>query len=159
MTKDAFIERVIALRDTLYRVSYSLLPNRYDQDDAVQETVKVALLKWETLRDDRAIKPWLTRILINECYSILRKRKREIPTDDVLVEVPMSGDREIIEALMLLEPRHRLPMTLSYIEGYTTREIGQIMRLPESTVKSRLKRARELLRNIMDEGGQAHEIS
>lgn len=159
MTKDAFIARVIDLRDTLYRVSYGLLPNAFDQDDAVQETVKIALLRWHTLRDLNALKAWLTRILIHECYAILRRKKREIPSEEIRIDLPPDGDKEVIEALMLLEPKHRLPVILHHIEGYTTREIGQMLRLPESTVKSRIQRARELLRIHMEEGGLRHEAT
>lgn len=159
MTKDAFISEVIGLRDTLYRVSYGLLPNAYDQDDAVQETVKIALLKWQTLREPGALKAWLTRILINECYAILRRKRRETPYEEIHVELPPDGDREVIAHLMQLEAKHRLPIILNYMEGYTTREIAQMMRIPESTVKSRLKRGRELLRTSMEEGGLGHEVS
>ena len=157
MTKDAFIAQVIGLQDTLYRVSYGLLFNAFDQDDAVQETMKIALLKWHTLRDPNALKAWLTRILIHECYAILRKRKREIPTGDAMVDIPADGDREVIEALMELETKHRLPIMLYYFEGYTAREIGQMLVLPESTVKSRMKRAKELLKLSIEEGEQRHE--
>lgn len=160
MTKDAFIAQVIALQDTLYRVSYGLLLNVFDQDDAVQETVKIALLKWHTLREPKALKGWLTRILINECYAILRKKRRELPVEEIRIELPPDGNKEVIESLMLLEPKHRLPVILHYLEGYTLREIAQMLHLPESTVKSRMKRAKELLRiSIEEEGGPQHEVS
>ena len=158
MTKDAFITQVVGLRDTLYRISYGLLPNAFDQDDAVQETVKIALLKWHTLRNPNAVKAWIIRVLINECYSILRKKKRETPADNVVVEIPFDGDKEVIEALMELEAKHRLPIILHYFEGYTMREIAKMLVLPESTVKSRMKRAKELLKISMQEGGLRDEI-
>lgn len=158
MTRDEFMDRVIALQETLYRVSYSLLPNPYDQDDAVQETARIALQKWQTLRNENALRPWLIRILINQCYNILRKKKRETPTDEIHAVVPPEGNSEVIDALMRLEPQHRLPVVLNYMEGYTTREIAEIMRLPEGTVKSRIRRAKTLLKDIiLDEGGLGHE--
>lgn len=153
MTREEFMDRVIGLQETLYRVSYGLLPNPCDQDDAVQETARVALQKWDTLRDASALKPWLTRILINQCYTILRKRKREIPMDEIDIVVPPEGDGEVIAALMGLEPKHRLPVILNYMEGYTTREIAQMLRLPEGTVKSRIRRAKALLKDIIIEEG------
>lgn len=158
MKREEFIDRVIGLQETLYRVSYGLLPNPYDQEDAVQETARIALQKWHTLRDESALKAWLIRILVNQCYNTLRKKKRETPTDEIDIVVPPAGDGEVIAALTQLAPKHRLPMILTYMEGYTTREIAQMLRMPEGTVKSRIRRAKELLKEIItEEGGLGHE--
>ena len=153
MTKDEFMARVLAMQDRLYRVSYSMLPNPHDQDDAVQECARIALQKMGTLRDARYLETWLVRILINECNSILRKHKREGPTEEMEIVLPPDGDREVIEALMTLEVRLRLPIVLNYIEGYTVKEIAGMLRVPESTVKTRMARARKLLRETLAEGG------
>ena len=156
MTKAEFAERIVALEDTLYRVSFSLLPNRYDQEDAVQECIKNALQKRETLREERFFSTWVIRILINECYSLLRKGKREVPTEDIAPYLPDDGDGEVMEALMRLEVKLRLPIILSYVEGYTIREIARMLRVPENTIKSRMARGRKLARDILDEGGKEH---
>ena len=153
MTKDEFTDRVIVLQDTLYRVSYSLLPNPYDQDDAVQETIRIALQKRAALRDDRYLKTWIIRILINECYGILRKKKKELPTETIEVIAPPTSDREVVDALAQLEERFRLPLVLHHIEGYSTKEISKILRVPEGTVKGRLVRGRDLLKTKLTEGG------
>lgn len=153
MTKEEFGTKVMPLRDTLYRVSFSLLPNRFDQEDAVQESIRIALQKLHTLREDKYFGTWMVRILIHECYNILRKKKREIPTDEVLAFLPEDGEPEVIEALMALDKKHRLPIMLNYVEGYTIKEIAAMLRLPESTVKTRMVRGRTLTRKILTEGG------
>ena len=79
MTQAEFVRRVVAMEDTLYRVSTTLLPQLCDRQDAVQSAIEKALRKREKLRDPNALEAWLTRILINECYLILRSRKRETP--------------------------------------------------------------------------------
>ena len=66
MTNERFAEEIIALTDTLYRVSYSILRDKYDREDAVQSCLEKAWKKRRTLRDDRYLKTWLIRILINE---------------------------------------------------------------------------------------------
>lgn len=157
MTKDEFVARVISLQDTLYRVSYSILPNPCDQDDAVQETVRIALQKRESLREDRYLQTWMIRILIHECYGLLRKKAKELPSDTIQVVVPPTSDHTVMEALLKLEQRFRLPLVLHHIEGYTTKEVAKILRVPEGTIKSRLVRGRDLLKAILLKGGMAYE--
>ena len=85
MTQAEFVRRVVAMEDTLYRVSTTILPQLCDRQDAVQSAIEKALRKWDKLRDPAALEAWLTRILINECYLILRS-----PTRFVLLDEPFS---------------------------------------------------------------------
>ena len=73
MEKEAFERELLALTDTLYRVSASILPRQCDCEDAIQESILTALQKRERLRDDGALRAWVVRILVNNCYDILRK--------------------------------------------------------------------------------------
>ncbi len=149
MTKGAFDEKVVSLLGALHSVSYSLLPNAEDQADAVQECVKKALQKRDSLRDDAQFKTWIVRILVNECYNILRKKKRLVPTEEIEIAAPPEADGEVFEALMRLPDKLRLPVVLHHIEGYATKEIARILRLPEGTVKGRLVRGREHLKRLL----------
>ena len=76
MTSERFAQEIVALTDTLYRVSYSILRQRCDREDAVQNCLEKAWKKRKSLRDERYLKTWLVRILINECYDIHRRRQR-----------------------------------------------------------------------------------
>lgn len=151
MTKEAFDAAVVALRDVLYSVSYSLLPSRDDQDDAVQEAIRKALQKRETLREPQYLRTWLIRILINECYAALRRKRREVPTEVIEIIQPSQADPDTFDAIMGLEVKYRLPVVLHHIEGYTTREIAHMLRVPEGTVKGRLVHARGQLRTLLEE--------
>ena len=151
MTREEFAQQVVALQETLYRVSYSIIQSPEDQADAVQECIHKALLKRETLREDRYLKTWLIRILINECYTILRKRKREFPAEELQVAAPPMADRELHDAVMALEEKYRLPIVLHYMEGYSITEAAKAMRIPEATVKTRLRRARLQLKALLTE--------
>lgn len=150
MTREAFEQQVLELRRVLYYVSYSLLGNHADQEDAVQECIHKALRKRETLKNDGYLKTWITRILINECHNVLRKRKREELTDEVYISAPPDAEHGLYEAVSMLEERLRVPVVLHYMEGYSIKEISHVLRAPESTIKSRLKRARELLKQALD---------
>ena len=149
MTKAEFDRQVVSLLDTLHSVSYSLLTNPEDQADAVQECIKKALAKRESLREDRYLRTWLVRILINECHNIGRRKKRLIPCAEVEIVVPPQANNHLFEEVTALEEHFRLVIVLYYIAGYTTREVAQILRVPEGTVKYRLVRGRNLLRGAL----------
>lgn len=73
------------------------------------------------------------------------QKKREIPSEEVIAYVPPDAEADLHDAVSSLEEKLRLPVVLHYLQGYTTREVAQILRTPESTIKSRLARARQLL--------------
>mgnify|MGYP002535306801 FL=1 len=150
MTQAEFVRRVVAMEDTLYRVSTTLLPQLCDRQDAVQSAIEKALRKRDKLRDPAALEAWLTRILINECYLILRSRKRETPMDD-LPERETAPDAlpDLYELFTSLEEKYRLPMVLYYVEGYSVAEAAHILHLPQNTLKSRLHRGRQTLRSSL----------
>jgi len=75
MTDEAFAKAILALTETMYRVCYAQLRQQADREDAVQEALKKAWEKRRTLRDESAIKPWMLRILMNECRNIQRKNR------------------------------------------------------------------------------------
>ena len=152
MTKDDLANRILEMTDAMYYISYGMLTNRSDQEDAVQECIRKALAKHTSLRDERYVKTWVTRILINECNSILRRRKREMPTADVFQVAPQTADAGMFELLSGLTEKLRLPLILHYYEGHTTREIATMLHVPEGTIKGRLVRARKELGSMLTRG-------
>ena len=157
MTKEEFEARIIGMQDTLYRVSATLLKQPCDREDAIQECIYKALRKRDSLREDRFMQSWVTRILINECYSIHRRAKWERPSEQLPEPPPMPGpdaDPEVFRILFSLNEKLRLPMVLHYVEGYSVDEVARIMRIPTGTVKSRLARAREKMHKEMKEAGE-----
>lgn len=154
MNKSEFTDRVLAAEGRLYRVAQGMLRNAQDRDDAVQEAVVKAWQNLDRLRDDAIFETWLTRILINECYNLLRLRSRISPMERVPEpQAPPDDGAGLREAIMSLKADERIAVILHYMEGYRTREIASILRLPEGTVKSRLKRARTQLKRMLSEGG------
>lgn len=147
MTRNEFTRQVEQLQGTLYRIAATVLVQPCDREDAVQSAILKAWQHLPRLREDDRFSPWLIRIMLNECYALLRRRKREIPVDTLPeLPVPEAGDPDLYRFFVNLPDKLRMVMVLHYVEGYPVREIAQILHLPQGTVKSRLARGREQMR-------------
>lgn len=156
MDEKEFAERVHAMQERLYRMTYGQLREEQDRRDAVQEAILKAWQSRDRLRDKAYFETWLIRILINECHNIQRAGRRVVPVEKLpeqpYIEKNMEGsDAQLREAVLMLPMKLRLPVMLHYIEGYTTEEAGRILHVPAGTVRSRLRKARELLKTALDE--------
>ena len=166
MNAATFQEEALKLERLLYRISYSMLSNNEDCADAVQEALTKAWQGRDSLRNQRSFRVWLTKILVNTCNDMLRKRKKRnwllLQDDTNLVSPPETEDNGMEQALGGLSPEHRAVIVLHYLEGYKVREIAQILSIPSGTVKTRLLYARTSLQKRMrqdkrEEGGNKHE--
>ena len=148
MNKHAFEKQLLSLGGAMYRVAASILPRQCDREDAIQESILIALQKRDQLREPRAMQAWVMRILVNECYNILREQKRETSTSQLperAWESPPDADLMLRDMLLSLPEEQRLVLVLFYIEGYKIREIAEILHMPIGTVQSRLHRAKQVL--------------
>ena len=159
MTREEFVERAMDMQEMLYRISYGMVQNPHDQADAVQECLTRALQKYPTLREERYFKTWLVRILMNVCTDMLRRRKRECLPGEIEVVIPELGEGDMVQALSDLDVKYRVTLLLHHVEGYSTKEVASIMRVPEGTVKYRLTRGRALLQEQLSERGLRHETA
>lgn len=144
--KDAFTELMQRCMKDMYRTAIAILMNEEDAADALQDTILTCWEKLYTLKKAEYFKTWLTRILINHCYDIIRNRP--IYGDTELFEQSARCDEynlELKEAYASVEERYRLPMELYYSQGFKIREIAELMSLPQNTVKTRLSRGRKQL--------------
>ena len=152
MNKQEFARRVLAVENRLYRISCGMLKNPQDRMDAVQEAVMKAWANVHALRREEYFETWLTRILINECHNILKARKNLVQLESLPEQGAYTGDNKPLrDALLALDVQLRLPVLLYYMEGYRLREIAQILRVPEGTVKTRLTRAKKKLKTLLEE--------
>ena len=162
MTKDAFIREVRNAEAMLYHISKSILKNDSDCGDAVQETLLKAYEKLPMLKEEKFFRTWITRILINECTGILRKRKKVVPYEDYMDNERLSEENRyhhLYMAIMELPEDLRILVTLYYIEGFSQKEISEILEIPEGTIKSRLSRAREFLKIQLSDEEEKSPIS
>lgn len=148
---DAFTALMESQMQNMYKAARSVLCNDEDIADAISDTILVCWEKFSQLKEDRYFRTWMTRILLNKCTDILRKRKQVVWMD----EIPETPDvdagfenSEWKEALNSLSENFRLVVMLYYIEGFKTSEISQILDIPEGTVRSRLARGREQLAGL-----------
>lgn len=147
MTHEEFAKQIIAMQDQLYRVSAGMLSQQCDREDAVQSCIEKAWRHQTRLRDESNMKAWVVRILINECYSVLRSHKRITPTDNLSeTAAPPHADPNLYRFFTGLSETLRLPMILKYVEGYSILEIAKILHLPQGTIKSRLSRGRDAMK-------------
>ena len=152
---------------TLFRVAHSLLRNRSEAEDTVQDTFLRVLQHRGSLPAIREMRPWLIRITWNLALD-RRRRIRPEQADELflqtLVASQTAADRVLEEAQQtrrVLQAMDRLPraereaLLLSAIQELSTAEIAQITRKSESAVRALIHRARTRLRERLEKGGRA----
>ena len=152
MTRETFSNLILDSESTLYRVAMSMLRNEKDCEDAVQTAVLTAFEKLGTLKHEEYFKTWLVRILINVCNKQFKSAAKTTELYDTdITSDSAEASTEIRIAIESLPVKIRQVVVLYYIEQFTVKEIKQILKIPEGTVKSRLSKGRELLKDYLTE--------
>jgi len=138
-----------------YRLAYSLLDNEADALDAIAQMTLQVIVHIHALREKEAFVAWSRRILINICREFWRKTPKNLPLDEAMTAESVEGlpieDALILKQFIRLLPEiHREVVYLRYYLDYEYKEIAGILEIPEGTVKSRLNRALETLREQME---------
>lgn len=151
MTKENYVREVQRCQGSMYRVALTILRNDDDVRDALQEAALKAWEKRHTLREEAYFGTWMTRIVINVCHQMHRKRKREVLMDELPeASQPFSG-LTLRLVLETLPEQLRLPLVLKCVEGMSDEEVAGILHLTQSAVRSRIHRARVQLRKELGE--------
>ncbi len=156
-----FQREAMQLEKLMYHVSWSILRNNDDCADAVQEALTRAWQKKHTLRSMDRFKPWLMRILVNQCNDMLRRQKRRsfFPLDEAAASVAAPEEPlELMEAIGQLKPEWRVAIVLHYMEGCTVQEISAMTGTPTGTVKARLSAARKRLGRLLNEEWEEEQL-
>jgi len=138
---------------SLYNVAMRFMNNKMDADEVVQDTFIIAFKKMNDFEGKGAFGQWLKRIAINNCISLLRKRRIHFDDFDQIShasypveEVDDSLDPGIVhKAIRELPDKARTILNLYALEGYKHREISEILGISESTSKTQYKRAKQIL--------------
>ena len=150
--KAAFVRLIEENQLTMYRTAKAILHQEADVEDAVQEAICRAFDKLCTLRQTKFFRTWLTRIVINCCYDILRQQKGLYPLD-VLPEEPREEDMDtpldVQQALKSLSENDRLILTLFYLNDLPVKEIARLLSITEGAAKMRLSSGRKRFREII----------
>lgn len=148
-------ETLTKYKDRLFTIALNICQNPADADDAVQDVfIKYYSLKKE-FDDETHLKAWLIRVTINRAKDITssfwRKHRETLEEymETLVFEEPEDG--RLFEAVMKLPEKYRITIHLYYYEEYSVREIADILKSRESTVKSQLSRGRKLLREKLKE--------
>lgn len=146
------VDRILRVYgDMLYRSAYLLLGNPHDVQDALQETLLRYLEKAPAFVSSDHEKAWLLRVVSNCCKDYLRFRRRHSCLDlESIRECLPAQENTHLQELYALPAKWKTVLILHYFEGYSVKEIGEILCLSESAVKKRLQRAREALRMEME---------
>ena len=155
MTKENLGELILNSENQLYATAKIILGKDEDCADAISETIVKAFEKRETLKQETYAKTWLIRILINECYSLLRKQKKYVSMETAEIPERKQPEKmdysELYQAVSELKDELKLPVILYYAEDFSIREIAQILEITEGAVQKRLARARGKLKKAFDD--------
>lgn len=138
---------------SVYRLAYARTGCRTDAEDVMQEVFLRLIQAKPVFENEAHAKAWLLRVACNCANDLFRLpwRRREVPLEDNLSAPEALEPGGVTQAVLSLPARYRIPIHLYYYEGFSVAEIAGAMGKSEGTVKSRLFRARKLLRDKLEE--------
>jgi RNA polymerase sigma-70 factor (ECF subfamily) len=159
---DAFAELMQSQMQNMYKTAAAILHNDEDIADAVGDTLLACWEKIGQLKKAEFFRTWMTKILINKCNDILR-RKRELYYDEEMQEFPEDVQEyskiEWMEMMKCLDEKYRLVMVLYYVDGLSAVEISGMLDMPASTVRTRLARGRDQMASIYQIGEKRRAVN
>ena len=156
--KESFAQVYDMIAPELYRVALYMLGNDFDAQDAVSETFVEAYKGIKNLREEGSFKKWMLTILSIKCKRRLGgyiKDRKNVDIDEMIdlqspeADSPNEEIMSVREALGQLSPQERQIVTLATIQGYTTREVAEMLSLPHGTVSSKLHRTLKKLQKML----------
>lgn len=163
--KEAFTQAILLIKNDLYKISKMKTTNEEDIQDIIQETMLDAYKYLKKLKEPKKFKAWIIKILINNCNKYYRKKYKDNEIyDNYDIEfykenVRYSGEEQIVnntldfyEMIKNLKYEERIIVALYYGENYTTKEISKILSVNENTIKTRISRAKEKIKNTYKGG-------
>lgn len=158
----------------IYRLCFSLLQNRQDAEEVLQDAFEYAFRKLDRFDSRKAsFKTWLYQIAISRCRN--KRRRKWLITmpltfatsqqiEDNTIPTPVESldmserQRMVWKALGELSPKLRETAVLRYYEGFTYSEIGKILSIPAKTAESRMRLAHKALRKLLLDQGQDEDL-
>lgn len=163
--KEAFAKLYDGYAEYALRVAASVTGSESAGADAVQEAFIRVYYNIDTYDLRKSFKAWFYKILMNECYRIMKKNSRSTLISDFIEneyeaskedEHKFEEYEELYRAVNKLDEINRTPIILKYLEGFKESEISDILSINVNTVKSRLLKGRRKLKKILEnsQGGQ-----
>ncbi|MCL1866360.1 MAG: sigma-70 family RNA polymerase sigma factor [Oscillospiraceae bacterium] len=148
-TDEQFTEYARMYMDTVYRVAFNYLKSHTEADDVTQNTLFKLFRTKKTFESDEHLKHWIIRVAINECKrTAMSPWRKSEPFEDYAATLKFESPEqsELFRTVMDLPEKYRVAILLYYFEDYSIEEISRLLKIPKSTVGTRLKRAREKLK-------------
>lgn len=150
LTEDEFSDIYEKNLNSIYVLCYSYMGNKSDAEDAAQETF-IRLIKYgNRFESDEHIKAWLIVTAMNVCKTMLKhwtKQKRDDSRE--VIDIPdtvSEKNYELIQNILELPEKYKTVIYMYYYEGFSTSEISDFLKISESSVRSRLARGRNILK-------------
>jgi RNA polymerase sigma-70 factor, ECF subfamily len=159
MNETDYEQAVDSFYEGLYRFAFSLAGNADDAGELTQEAFARLVAKGGQLRDRSKVKGWLFTTLYRIYLGWKRRATRHPHLEIASVEdelPPVTPDlvdklenEALLQSLLELDERHRVPLTLHYFENHSYAEIAALLDVPVGTIVSRLARAKEMMRKSL----------
>lgn len=146
---DQLIEKYASM---MLRCAYAYCGNRADAEDILQEVFIKYMKHLPAFKDSSHEKAWFLRVTINTSKDYTKSfwyRRTEAMDENIPYEC--AEEKEIWDMVQKLPPKYRIIIQLFYQEGYSIREISELLKLKETTIGTQLTRARGLLKKICKE--------
>lgn len=159
MTDELFVSIYEKHKNSIYSVIYNYVRNEADASDLTQETFIKLYSCGKDFDSDEHIKAWLIRVAVNLCKNHFRDTKRRAYTelDDSIAAPEKPDESYVLEAVLALPEKYRIPIHLFYYEDYSVKQIAAALSMKESTVKTRLNRGKEKLRSMLEKEAEHYE--
>lgn len=156
LDKDSFCELIRLHEKSMYALAFSIVRNDADAAEVISETIYRAYRNLASLKNMKAFKPWVLKIIHNTAVDYIRKNTKIVPLDDIEM-FDDSVESEIVTTVSLwkavdsLSLPYRTVIVLYYYEDLPIAQIANVTNTTIVTVKQRLSRARKQLRKILKE--------
>ena len=150
--KKWFCDTIKDLENGMYRLSYSILRNETDAQDAVQEAIYKSYKNLESLKDKRKFKSWIYKIITNTSFEMLKNKKDYLDIEQENVQedkIDIDTNLTLWNAVQGLEQPYRTTITLFYYEDMSIKEISKITGTKIDAIKKQLSRGREKIKEVM----------
>lgn len=156
-SRDAFKQFYDGYENYAIRTAKAITRNDEHAKDAVQEAFIRVYRNISSYNSTLSFDAWFYRILVNECYRVINREKKNTPVDAFIIEnnaqlTEQSNESlsDLYSMIQNMADLYRIPILLKYIKGFSEKEIAIILDLNQNTVKSRLFNGRNLLKTQLE---------
>jgi RNA polymerase sigma-70 factor (ECF subfamily) len=151
MCNDDITNIVEKYSDMVLRLAVAYLRNLEDAKDVCQEVFMRIFKNGKDFIDSDHEKAWIIRVTINVCKDVLKSqwKKRFFPAGEMILPIQDEENREVVGLVLELPVKYRTVIHLYYFENYSTYEIAKLLNKKEATIRTHLRRGRELLKGEM----------